>query len=119
SSRPGSPLDNPRTKTAAAAATAAAPPAASARKEAVPVGAVTRSTWLLDSERNRRVVDGLRAIGIILVIAFHSAFVFAKILPRPKFDAFVATMPGAFNVVWQALGSEVVFFSSGFLLSYL
>lgn len=85
----------------------------------MPVGAVTRSTWLLDSERNRRVVDGLRAIGIILVIAFHSAFVFAKILPRPKFDAFVATMPGAFNVVWQALGSEVVFFSSGFLLSYL
>lgn len=53
------------------------------------------------------------------MIAFHGAFVFAKVLPRPKFDEFVATMPGLLNVVWQALGSEVVFFSSGFLLCYL
>lgn len=74
---------------------------------------------MLDSAHNRAVVDGLRALGIILVIAFHGAFVFAKILPREKFDAFVASMPDALNVVWQALGSEVVFFASGFLLSYL
>jgi len=74
---------------------------------------------LLDSEYDRRIVNGLRAMGIILVVAFHGAFVFAKVLPRPKFDAFVETMPAALNVVWQALGSEIVFFSSGFLLSYL
>ncbi len=79
----------------------------------------TASPWLLDSEHNRRVVDGLRAIGIILVVAFHGAFVFVKVLPREQLDAFVAGMPAVFNIVWQALGSEVVFFASGFLLSYL
>jgi peptidoglycan/LPS O-acetylase OafA/YrhL len=80
---------------------------------------VPESPWILDSERNRGIVDGLRALGIVLVVAFHGAFVFAKVLPRPQFDAFVATMPAALNIVWQALGSEVVFFTSGFLLSYL
>lgn len=77
------------------------------------------SRWLLDSAHHRAVVDGLRALGIILVIAFHGAFVFAKILPREKFDAFVASMPDVLNIVWQALGSEVLFFASGFLLGYL
>ncbi len=79
----------------------------------------TMPRCLLDTEFNRRIVNGLRAVGIIMVVAFHGAFVFAKVLPRPKFDAFVETMPAVLNVVWQALGSEVVFFSSGFLLSYL
>ncbi len=74
---------------------------------------------MLDSARNRAVVDGLRAIGIILVVAFHGAFVFAKVLSPTELEDFIATLPGALNIVWQALGSEVVFFSSGFLLSYL
>lgn len=77
------------------------------------------SPWLLDDEHRRRVVDGLRALGIVLVVAFHGAFLFAKILPPERLDAFIAELPSVLNVVWQALGSEVVFFSSGFLLSYL
>jgi peptidoglycan/LPS O-acetylase OafA/YrhL len=55
----------------------------------------------------------------MLVVAFHGAFVFVKILPRPQLEGFMANLPGVFNIVWQALGSEIVFFSSGFLLSYL
>jgi peptidoglycan/LPS O-acetylase OafA/YrhL len=77
------------------------------------------SAWLLDSDHRRRIVDGLRAIGIMLVVAFHCAILFTRILPRPEVDAFMASLPGVFNVVWQALGSELVFFTSGFLLSYL
>jgi peptidoglycan/LPS O-acetylase OafA/YrhL len=75
--------------------------------------------WLLDSEHNRRVVDGLRAIGIVLVVAFHGAFLFTKVLTPAQLDGFVAGLPSVLNVVWQALGSELVFFSSGFLLCYL
>ncbi|MBX3464823.1 MAG: acyltransferase [Planctomycetes bacterium] len=75
--------------------------------------------WLLDSDHNRAVVDGLRAIGIMLVVAFHGAFVFAKVLPRPQLESFIDRMPGVLNIVWQALGSEMVFFTSGFLLAYL
>jgi peptidoglycan/LPS O-acetylase OafA/YrhL len=77
------------------------------------------SPWLLDDEHRRRVVDGLRALGIVLVVAFHGAFLFAKVLPPEQLDAFIEKLPAVLNVVWQALGSEVVFFSSGFLLSYL
>ncbi len=77
------------------------------------------AVWLLDSAHHRGIVDGLRAIGIMLVVAFHGAFVFAKVLPRPQLEAFIADMPSVLNIVWQALGSEIVFFSSGFLLSYL
>jgi len=77
------------------------------------------SPWLLDDEHRRRVVDGLRALGIVLVVAFHGAFLFTKILPPEQLDAFIAKLPAVLNVVWQALGSEVVFFSSAFLLSYL
>lgn len=74
---------------------------------------------MLDSERNRRVVDGVRALGIVLVVAFHGAFLFTKILAGPQLDAFIAGLPSVLNVVWQALGSEIVFFTSSFLLSYL
>jgi peptidoglycan/LPS O-acetylase OafA/YrhL len=80
---------------------------------------VEASPWLLDDEHRRRIVDGLRALGIVLVVAFHGAFLFTKILPPDKLDGFISKLPSVLNVVWQALGSEVVFFSSGFLLSYL
>lgn len=86
---------------------------------APPAAAEPEVGWLLDSEHNRRIVDGVRAIGMILVVAFHGAFVFVKILPRPQLETFKANLPGVFNIVWQALGSEIVFFTSGFLLSYL
>jgi len=77
------------------------------------------SGWLLDTDHNRRVVDGLRAIGIVLVVAFHGAFLFTKVLTPEQLDGFIAGLPAVLNVVWQALGSELVFFSSGFLLCYL
>lgn len=77
------------------------------------------SPWILDSERNRRVVDGVRALGIVLVVAFHGAFLFTKILGPAQLDDFIAGLPSVLNVVWQALGSEIVFFTSSFLLSYL
>ena len=64
-----------------------------------------------------------RAIGILLVIFFH--VVMAAVLTMSKngsvegVDRLVAEFPGTLNIAWQALGSEIVFFASGFLLSYL
>jgi peptidoglycan/LPS O-acetylase OafA/YrhL len=75
--------------------------------------------WLLDVERNRRIVDGLRALGIILVIAFHGAAFLVRDLPRPGMARFMDSIPGVLNVIWQSLGSEIVFLTSGFLLCYL
>ena len=75
--------------------------------------------WVLDSEHNRRIVDGLRALGIVLVIAFHVAAFLVRELPREATVRFIDSVPSALNIVWQALGSEIVFLTSGFLLSYL
>jgi peptidoglycan/LPS O-acetylase OafA/YrhL len=82
---------------------------------------------LLDEERNRRIVDGLRAAGILMVILFHSLFGATKLLQEhgektgdySGIDALVGEFPGTMNFAWQALGSEVIFLLSGFLLSYL
>jgi peptidoglycan/LPS O-acetylase OafA/YrhL len=78
-----------------------------------------RNDWILDGQYQRRVVDGLRAIGIVLVVAFHTAFLLTKAVPKEQLEGFISGFPGVLNIVWQALGSEMVFFSSGFLLSYL
>lgn len=82
---------------------------------------------LLDHKRNRHVVDGVRAIGILLVILFHVMFGTVKLLQEygethddySGLDHYVADYPEVLNIAWQALGSEVVFVISGFLLSYL
>lgn len=74
---------------------------------------------LLDEERNRRIVDGARALGILLVVFFHVLFGLTRLLPSEGMEAFVVEFPRVLNIGWQALGSEVIFFLSGFLLSYL
>lgn len=82
---------------------------------------------LLDEERNRGIVDGLRASGILLVVLFHVMFGTSKVLQNHAeshghtdgLDGFVANFPPVFNIAWQALGSEQIFLVSGFLLSYL
>jgi peptidoglycan/LPS O-acetylase OafA/YrhL len=75
--------------------------------------------WLLDGAHQRRVVDGIRALGIVLVVAFHAAFLTTKLLPREPLERFIHGLPQILNIVWQALGSEIVFLASGFLLSYI
>lgn len=76
-------------------------------------------TFVLKSERNRRVIDGVRAVGILLVVLFHTVLGLSQLLPEEGLDRFIATFPDVFNIAWQALGSEIIFFVSGFLLSYL
>ncbi len=74
---------------------------------------------LLDTERNRRVIDGTRSLGIILVICFHVILGLSRTLERDQLAAFAERFPGLFNITWQALGSELIFLISGFLLSYI
>lgn len=74
---------------------------------------------LLDSDANRHVVNGMRAIGIILVICFHVVVGLSSLLEDDALQRFIASFPYIFNFTWQALGSEIIFLFSGFLLSYL
>jgi len=74
---------------------------------------------ILDLEANRRVIDRLRAIGIILVICFHVVFGVATLLEEDALHQYIDSLPSLFNIAWQAMGSELVFLFSGFLLSYL
>ena len=75
---------------------------------------------LLDDNYNRAVVDFLRGTGILLVIGFHVVIGIALLLletgGQPQY---IEALPGIMNVFWQALGSELIFLASGFLLSYL
>ncbi len=75
---------------------------------------------LLDDNNNRAVVDFLRGAGILLVIGFHVVIGMAVLLlesgGQPQY---IEALPAVMNVFWQALGSELIFLASGFLLSYL
>lgn len=74
---------------------------------------------LLDDFDNRSLIDFMRAIGILLVISFHVTIGLASLLEPGAMPDYVAAIPDAFNIMWQALGSEIIFMFSGFLLSYL
>jgi peptidoglycan/LPS O-acetylase OafA/YrhL len=76
-------------------------------------------SMILEIEANRRVIDGVRAIGIILVICFHVVIGLASLLEGDALHRYIDTLPYLFNIAWQAMGSELVFLFSGFLLSYL
>ncbi len=77
------------------------------------------ASFLLDSGENRRVVNGIRAIGITLVICFHVVVGLSSLLDDEPLHRFIGSFPYVFNFAWQALGSEIIFLFSGFLLSYL
>ena len=62
-------------------------------------------------------MDGMRALAIILVIFFHVNFVLVKLLPETGLLAHIEDIPFLFNISWHALGSEVIFFLSAYLLT--
>lgn len=74
---------------------------------------------LLREQKNRDIVDFLRAAGIVLVIGFHVVGGLASLFDGTVLDGYIAAIPALMNVAWQALGSEIIFLLSGFLLSYL
>ena len=74
---------------------------------------------LLDQQKNRAIIDFMRALGIILVICFHVVVGVGTLLEAELKPAYIEAVPPAFNILWQAQGSELVFLFSGFLLSYL
>ncbi len=74
---------------------------------------------LLDSQVNRSIVDCLRAVAILLVISFHVVVGLTTLVDDVGISQYVEAMPTALNILWQALGSEIIFLFSGFLLSYL
>ncbi len=74
---------------------------------------------LLDSHINRSVIDCLRAVAILLVISFHVVVGMTTLVDDAGLAAYVEVMPTVLNIMWQALGSEIIFLSSGYLLSYL
>jgi peptidoglycan/LPS O-acetylase OafA/YrhL len=74
---------------------------------------------LLDTIDNRAIIDFLRAIGIVLVICFHVTVGVASLLEPEDLPQYIHEIPSVLNILWQALGSELIFLFSSFLLSYL
>jgi len=74
---------------------------------------------LLDDHDHRSLIDFMRAIGILLVICFHVVLGITTLLEADAVPAYIDSIPPIFNIMWQALGSEIIFLFSGFLLSYL
>ncbi len=74
---------------------------------------------LLDHDKNRTVVAFIRGLGILLVICFHVVVGLSVLLEGEALENYISTLPGVTNIFWQALGSELIFLASGFLLSYL
>ncbi|MFV2038190.1 MAG: acyltransferase family protein, partial [Paracoccaceae bacterium] len=74
---------------------------------------------LLDSSRNRQTIDMARSIGILMVVQFHVLFFLAVALEFEDFAVLAERLPAIFNIGFQALGSEIIFLLSSFLLCYL
>ena len=74
---------------------------------------------LLDDHDHRAIIDFMRAIGILLVICFHVTIGITVLLDTQDIPAYIDAIPSVFNIMWQAMGSEIIFLFSGFLLSYL
>lgn len=62
-------------------------------------------------------LDGLRAIGILLVIGLHSVFGASRILEEEYRAAYIAGLPGVWDIFWQARGSNLIFILCGLLVS--
>ena len=74
---------------------------------------------LLDDHDHRSIIDFMRAVGILLVICFHVVLGITTLLEPGQVPAYIAEVPRVLNIWWQAMGSEIIFLFSGFLLSYL
>ncbi|MEM1274599.1 MAG: acyltransferase [Pseudomonadota bacterium] len=74
---------------------------------------------LLQDTRARRIIDFFRAVAILLVIWFHVIYGMARLLSDERRAALTSEFAGVLNVAWQALGSELIFLFSGFLVSYI
>jgi len=63
------------------------------------------------------VLDGLRALGILLVIGLHSVFGASRILEEEYRGAYIAGLPRVWDIFWQARGSNLIFILCGLLVS--
>lgn len=68
---------------------------------------------------HNKIFDGLRAISILLVIFFHINYLLVRILPPDGVQQYIDSSPAILNISWHALGSEIIFFLSGYLLTYI
>ena len=68
---------------------------------------------------HNQIFDGIRAISIFLVIYFHVNYVIIKLLKGESLQNHIDSMPSILNISWQALGSEIIFFVSGYLLTMI
>ncbi len=55
---------------------------------------------LLDEQTNRSVIDGMRAIGIVLVICFHVTIGLATLLEADSMQGYIDTLPSVVNIMW-------------------
>lgn len=68
----------------------------------------------------RRVaaLDGVRAIGILLVIALHCVFGISRLLEPERRLIFIEGLPTVLNSLWQARGSDIIFLLCGLLVTH-
>jgi len=63
------------------------------------------------------MLDGLRGMGILLVIGLHSVFGASRLLKGDARADYIASLPRAWDIFWQARGSNLIFILCGLLVS--
>ena len=62
-------------------------------------------------------LDGVRALGILLVIGLHCVFGVARLLEADNRALFVSELPRTLDILWQARGSDTIFILCGLLVA--
>ncbi len=85
-------------------------------KQQLSVAEDFRSIFIVNPSRDG-LLDGVRAMAIMLVILLHCTVGITKLLTEEQIHHYISQLPAWLNIAWQARGSDIIFILCGYLVT--